>query len=353
MGGDVAVVGGGEGGGVAEAGVAAAAGDVELQAVDGVEEADGVGGGADVFAGGDFAAHRVAHQAQAGGVVAGDRFLEPGDAEAVQFVAHAAGLAGTVRAVGVDHDPGVRADELVHQADSLQVPPRIDPDLDLHAGAARGLPVHHLFGEFVVGEVHEAARPVHRRRVPHLAEQGGQRQFQQSRLQIPQRDVDRADRVRHHTGGPDIAARLAHSLPQVRNVFGRTAAQQRREVLFDDGGGGRGTVGPAQPAFVVGEHGHHDGRGGVPAQGAVRFRMRCGESVDLDGDVVDGGNAVHGRPPRRASASSSTVCRGRIAGRKWRTWVRQLNPSARIAASGDAARSAGRSWSCAQATDTS
>jgi hypothetical protein len=118
----------------------------------------------------------------------------------------------------------------------------------------------------------EAAAAVDRHLVAPAAEQHGEREREQLRLEVPQRDVHRGDRG----GGQALAAEVAHlaaeRLPGALRIHGVAAAHRLGEHARDqrhDGGVG---VGVAQPGAAAGLGLYHHQGGGGPGQRAVGFR---------------------------------------------------------------------------------
>ena len=284
-----------------EAGVAAAPGGVELQAVDGVEQRRDVVVVGGVLTGGDVAAQRPPQQRQTGRVVAADRLLEPGDAELVEIVTDASGLADAVRAVGVDHQFDIVAAELAQPAYALPVAvgarsPAL-ADLDLHPGGADVVPPGDLLLELPVGKRREAAGAVQRDVVAAAAAgQGADRYGEQPGGEVPPGDVQGRDRLHVQALGAVIASGAMHGLPGRVDREGRVLAGDLDEMVRDDRFcGGRG-VGPADAGVAAGLEGDGDGGDRVPGQRPVGLGFGGGERVDAGGDPVDRRPA--GRRPR-------------------------------------------------------
>ena len=215
--GDLQAAGGRHRGGAQPLGDPAAAGDVDLQAVNGprVDHAGEIDQVVPVLARGDIRGDLVPDLAQPVQVVGADRFLEPGHVLVRHRAGHPHRLLAAVAAVGVDVQFGVGADHAAREGDPGQVPagpcaPGLaDLDLDpgdaqvvgpaLELGARRGL---------VVGG--ETAAAVDRHLVAGRAEQPADREAEQGRLQVPQRRVDRRDRARHQPGRPRL--RIARTI---------------------------------------------------------------------------------------------------------------------------------------------
>jgi hypothetical protein len=131
---------------------------------------------------------------QPGQILGGHRFLEPGHA----VVGHPHRRAGGVPAVGVHIEFGVRADDLAARATRARVALLVGapglPDLDLHSRDAVLLdsPGQLLAGLLLV-VAGETAAAVHRNVLARPAEQVGDRQAEESCLEIPQRDVNGGD----------------------------------------------------------------------------------------------------------------------------------------------------------------
>src|SRR4051812_18329656 len=102
-------------------GETAAAGDVQLQAVDDRDEPGGLPDVAHVLAGGDVAAQPQPELPELVEIVAADRLLEPHHIQLVEDAADAAGLAGAVAAVGVHHEVHVVPGQLTQPAHPLEV----------------------------------------------------------------------------------------------------------------------------------------------------------------------------------------------------------------------------------------
>ena len=110
---------------------------------------------------------------------------------------------------------------------------------------------------------------------------------------VPQRDVDRADRGHDRAFAAVVARHVIHAVPQHFGVERIGAGDERPQRLVDDSGGDLGRLqplrerlAPAGDAFV----GYHlDQRGGALAHPALRERERLGERAleDVDGDVGD------------------------------------------------------------------
>jgi hypothetical protein len=105
-------------------------------------------------------------------------------------------------------------------------------DLDLDPADAVGQRFRGAFLDLLDRRVQETAgRVVRADRVPVGAEQLGQREIGPLRLQVPERDVDRRDRLRRDSGSADRRAgpeQLVVHLADVRRVL---ADQPRRDFL--------------------------------------------------------------------------------------------------------------------------
>src|SRR6185437_11364845 len=155
-----------------------------------------------------------------------------------------------------DHQVDVRPGPRPERPGPLQVPVlRRTPvlaDLDLHRGATGRLPVVDLPAQFVVGHRGEAARAVDRYGPDRTAEQGAQWYAEESGFQVPQGDVDRADRLHDQPAGAEVAACPAHRLVSVGNLECVPVEQRGGELIAHHRTGGRRAVGPSQSGNATG-----------------------------------------------------------------------------------------------------
>ena len=151
------------------------------------------------------------------------------------------GVADVPAHVGIGHDVDVGADGIDHGSHELDV--LGDPSLALERAVRKPLldgrealldPRRGLASERVevLGGI-EPARVGAERRAHLPAEQAVDRHSELLPEQVPQRDVDRADRVKHDSAPADVQGRAVHRLPDVRDLGGRPADDERLELAQD------------------------------------------------------------------------------------------------------------------------
>jgi hypothetical protein len=330
MGGNLEVVGGGEGGDAQPFGDPRAARDVRLEAVHrtGLEHAPEVGQVVAVLAGGDVGGALVADLAQARQVIGGDRLLEPGDAHARELPSEPDRLLAAVGAVGVDVQLDLVAQRPAHARDPLQVAPGEGApgaaDLELHPRdpVASG-PAAELLDQLVVGERGEPAAAVDRDLVAEHPEQAGERLVEQARLEVPHGGVDRRDRHRADPGTAEVADRAHHATPGAGDVERVGVQHHLGEHVADQGGAGAGRVGEAEPGPAPGDRldDHHGGLG--PGEGAVGLRLLGGDRVHGDVEPLDRRRAHPAATCSAQRAASAMIVSAGLA----LPWVGRTLPS--------------------------
>ena len=208
--GDLQPGGVGHGGDPEEFADPAAAGDVDLQAVDVRGHAVEVDQVEAVLPGRHVGQHVVADQAEAGQVVGADRFLVPADVEVGRGVGDPDRLLALVCAVRVDVQLDAVADGAAGGGHPGQIPPHLGAaglaDLDLHSGNALLMrPAGELAVLLLVVVGGEAAAAVHRHLSTGGADQPGQRQVVPAGLEVPDRAVGGGEGEPGDTGTPGVA----------------------------------------------------------------------------------------------------------------------------------------------------
>ena len=181
----------------------------------------------DVFAdtrqhlpGGDRRVQRSRELRMSERVVRVERLLDPHQVELLQHAAEPQCRRPVPLLVRIHHQRYAVAEVLADRADPLEVDPRVRlPDLDLDPADAVRQRFRRALLDLLDRRVQEpTGRVVRPHRVAMRAEQLGQRQTGPLRLQIPQRDVDRRDRLRRHAGPPDRRARPEQLVVHLRDV---------------------------------------------------------------------------------------------------------------------------------------
>nr|AIF26358.1 putative mandelate racemase [uncultured bacterium fosmid pJB190D12_contig II] len=278
-----------------------------------------------------------------------DGFLVPPQVESGERPAEPQRLRTAVRVVGVDHQPDRLAlDRLADGLHAGDVVLDAVAELHLHQREA-GVEV----GERLVGEARRLARSrdaVETGGVGLNATAKGATQQLVDRLpvalahDVPERDVDRADRGDHRSLAAVVARHVVHAVPQHLGVERIAPHDERAQRVLDHRGCDlRGLeplrerlTPPDQP--VVGDD--FEQRGGAlpdpPLRERKRFRQRALQYVNLQvGDLHRAGSrAVSGpRTGPQGGRTPATVTRGRA--RRRAEWSRRsLRDPTRRAASG-------------------
>src|SRR5438309_2919037 len=196
-------------------------------------------------------------------VVGRDRLLDPIELLRLHRTAHLDREIGAPRAVDVDHQLCVWAQRLARGGDPRQIfrgidlaefglpdeltqmraGRRIAADLHLHALEAAGAVALHFAGEiggrfaFLI----KAAAGIGLDAVAAGAEEAVYRQFGDLAGDVPQRDVDAADRVHENAAATELPGACEHLLPEMLDQQRILADEQRLEASFDDGRGDTAT----------------------------------------------------------------------------------------------------------------
>src|SRR5215831_8798800 len=117
---------------------------------------------------------------------------------------------------------------------------RVAPDLHLHSLEAAGAVALGLAGEIVDPFAFpvEAAAGIGLDPVAAGAEKAIERQFRDLAGDVPQRDVDAADRIHDDAAAAELAGAREHLLPQALDQERVLADQHRPQDLLDDVAGG-------------------------------------------------------------------------------------------------------------------
>ncbi len=190
------------------------------------------GGAGQHLAGGDRGIELRGQRGVALVVVGVQRLLDPDQVERLQRPAHALRGGAVPLLVGVDHQRHRVAQMFAHRADPFEVARAVRlADLQLDAADAAFHRGRGVDQQLIERRMQEAARGVvAAHRIALRAEQLGQRQARAARLQVPQRDVEGADRLRRHAAAPDRGAGPAQLVPQPRDIAGVFAEQRRRQL---------------------------------------------------------------------------------------------------------------------------
>ena len=144
--------------------------------------------------------------------------------------------------IGVDHQPHVRPDGIAHGGDDFQVFLDVEADLDLDgmkafgsvSGGFRGYVGHPL--DTVLAE--RAGGIGAHRLAKAAAEEGGDRGTEMLALDVPQGDVDAAQRGDGQAPLALVAHQVVETDPQALRLQ-RITPQQGRRIGLDDGGVGQ------------------------------------------------------------------------------------------------------------------
>ena len=275
MGGEIDVMRLAEGADLEKARDAAAAGDVGLQHVHrfGLEQDPRIVEIVGIFAGGDGHAGRraVAHQAETGRIVGGDRLLEPADIGLATRFDEAQRRLHRKSAVAVD-EKLVVADGAPGGHRPLGVALGIAADFHFDEATAVNLgPMRKLLAQLLVGIGGEAAAAVDHHLVAAAAEKGRQRQAHDARLEVPERRIEGGNGA----GGEFRAAEIAHLALHRQHAARNVEAVLPLERLLGDRLNQRGDagvrVGVAEARLIAGLDVHDDQSRRIPGERAVRL----------------------------------------------------------------------------------
>ena len=190
---------------------------------------------AQVFAGRQRHPAGLGHAAVAGVVVRRDRLLQPVHPEPRQFPRRGNRLRHAPAHVGIHHQRRRGAHQIAHRRYPLQVLAQgVAPHLHLDRAMALVERAAGLLQQLLQRQQQIDPPQVGRHRLRlGRAEQPPQRLLPRQPAQIPQRNVDRGDGERGEAAAPHVVGALPHVAPQRRYVIAVGAAQQRRQVLFD------------------------------------------------------------------------------------------------------------------------
>ncbi len=266
--------------------------DVGLDDVDrlGGEESTDVEGVVGVLAGGDLdaAGETLTDVPQPLGIVGAHGLLEPGHAELGEHRCLAQRLLDGVGAVGVDVELDVGPDRLADGGDPCAVLVGVPAHLDLHARDRLVDPTAGLGGEDVHRVGGEPAAAVDRHLPARGAEQVDERDVEELRLEVPQRDVQGRDRVGGDAGAAEVAAGPDEVEPAGPDLQRILPDEEVRELPADERRRRRGRVAQAQAGVVAGVDLHRHHAGGVPREGPVALGPVGGDAVGRDVHPVDG-----------------------------------------------------------------
>ena len=209
---------------------------------------------------GDRRMQRVRHPCAALDIVRLDRLLDPVEVVRLHRAAHLDRERRTPGAVDIDHQLRLRPERPSHRRDPRQILARIDlakiglaehlaqmrlgrgiaADLHLHALEAAGTIALGLAGDAVhpLAFLVEAAAGIGLDPVAAGAEQPIDRHLGDFAGNVPQRDVDPADRLHHDAAPAVLPGTREHLLPQPLDQQRVLADQQRLQGFFDDSCGG-------------------------------------------------------------------------------------------------------------------
>src|SRR3984893_9793517 len=188
-------------------------------------------------------------------VVGRDRLLDPIELIGFERPTHLDREGRAPGTVDVDHQLRLRAQGLAHRRDPFDVllgfdladfrmiyqmaqmslRRRVAPDLHLHALEAAGAVALGLAGEIVdrLAFLVEAAARIGLDPVAAASEEAVERQFGDFSGDVPQSNVDAADRIHHDAAAAELAGAREHLLPQPFDQQGVLADQHRRQLLLD------------------------------------------------------------------------------------------------------------------------
>src|SRR6266404_5464045 len=203
----------------------------------------------------DRGGERIGDPRAAVDVVGRDRLLDPIELTGIERPAHLDRERRAPGAVDVDHqlrlwsqglthrfDPhyilfGIDLADLrmIHQMAQMGLRRRVAPDLHLHALEAAGAVALGLAGEIVdrLAFLVEAAAGIGLDPVAAAPEQAVERQFGDLAGDVPERDVDAADRVHDDAAAAKLAGAREHLLPQAFDQQRILADQHRRQLRLD------------------------------------------------------------------------------------------------------------------------
>ncbi len=204
-------------------------------------------------------------------------------------------------AVGVDEQLGLVPDRGAGYLEALRIGIGVSADLDLDARDAGLDPAAKLLGEPIGCVVGEAAAAVDRDALVEPRQDVGEREVEEARLQVPERDVDRRGGHRADAGPAGIAE-LCLDRGRDRGRAHRVAAfDQPDQLRLDERGDGPVAVGVTEAALSSRVCGDDDRRRLVPGQGPVALRALHRDRERTDVGPVDPG-------PARAAGAPIQLC---------------------------------------------
>lgn len=237
--------------------------------------------------------------------VGAQRLFEPPEVEGLQLRRHGAGLVQAPGLVGVGHERQVGAQHLAHRGEVRQVALAAEADLELERAVAFGEPRR---GQ-VLRPIGIDAAGIDAHAIVRAAQVAPQRLAGAARAQVPQREVDARDHLRHRARLAGLDREHGGALRQPVEGFGRAvegaARQQRRHHAVDElravlRATGRKVAPDFAPAggAVAVFHAHEDGRPVMHgAEGGAHGRGdRAAEHEGLDARGMDRGEGqrLHG-----------------------------------------------------------
>src|SRR5207237_10571110 len=233
----------------------AAARQCGVKAVDAAagDEVAEVGRHVRVLAGGDLepGGRAVAQEPQALEIGRADRLLVPGDAPlAPEAHGPSQGLLALEPAVRVDVELRLVADRLPRRVEALRVARGLARDLDLHPRDPLSDPALELLTEPVERVRGEAAAAVDECLVAGPSDEIDERQLEEPRFQIPEREVDGRQRAEPDPRPARVPERDSHRLPGLGDREGVAALDDLGQLLLDElpGGGRRVAIAEARLA---------------------------------------------------------------------------------------------------------